>query len=196
VSWKISATILSLSASLSPLFLSRACLQRYSLHLSLITVRASIPVRRRSGLDVALERVGQTRRLEWPSIRRRNSADGPNHRQTSATGLARVAPRRNWLPLPVVRTLPPCCIAQPPPPLTHRLRVPPGCCLQAPPGPLPPAYILPSSKKRLHYAKSACCKRVLQVFQMFQKYIASASCGYCKSRSRCCTCCICYKCFR
>jgi hypothetical protein len=48
----------------------------------------------------------------------------------------------------------------------------------------------------LRYAKSSCCKRMFQLFQIFQRYVASISYECCKSRSGCCTCYICCKCFR
>jgi hypothetical protein len=95
-------------------FLSLACLEHYSLPLSL-----SLRCRQASRRDGAAASAwpqherATIRRIKWPSTRRRNGA-GPNHGRTSAAGPAWVAPQRIWLPLPVVQVLPSCHITQPP----------------------------------------------------------------------------------
>jgi hypothetical protein len=112
VPWKILA-----NAHLSCLrFLSLMCLQHYSLHLS------HCGADERPGAVASAwpqHEQATTRRPERPSTRRRNGADSPSHGQTSVAGPARVAPRRIWLPLPVVRALPPCRVAQPLPLARH-----------------------------------------------------------------------------
>jgi hypothetical protein len=65
---------------------------------------------------------------ERPSTQWRSGADDPSHGWTSAVGPVSVAPRRTWLPLSVVRALPPCHVAQPLSP-AHSLQTSSGHCL-------------------------------------------------------------------
>jgi hypothetical protein len=108
---------------------------------------------RHSGFGVASTRVGHNTEarvaLDVAAQRHR----WPSYGWISVADAALVAPQRIWLPLLVVRALPPCRVTQP------QL---PAHSLQAAVGLLPlvnstgrRASILPSSKEMLHYIESA-----------------------------------------
>jgi hypothetical protein len=138
VSWKISATRCSLSSACMPIhYSSLSCLLASAFSRSRMPPTLLLPSLSCYGVGECPNAAtlawpqherGTTWRPEWPSTQWRSGADGPSHGWTSAVGPVSVAPRRTWLPLSVVRALPPCHVAQPLSP-AHSLQTSSGHCL-------------------------------------------------------------------
>jgi hypothetical protein len=115
-----------------PPLLSLLCLPTSAFSRSPMPVALLLPSLSRYGAGECPGAVPQheramTRRPERPSTQRRNGSDGPRHGRTSAAGSAPMAPRWIWLPLPVVRALPLCHVAQPLPAARSLQASPSGC---------------------------------------------------------------------
>jgi hypothetical protein len=147
--------------------LALACLHRCSFHLSLATVRVSVPMQRPQ------QERGTTWRPEWPSTRWHSDADGRSHERTSVmragisgspTDLA-LSPSRAGATLLPRRTA--TAVSPQPTNAIRPLSLVNSTCRGA--------SIFPGSNEMLRYAESACCKRMFLVFQIFQRYVSNAS---------------------